>query len=344
MMSDATSLAQLAKQLVAPGKGIIAADESAATCKKRFDAVGVECTEETRRQYRQLILTAPGIEEYVSGVILYDETIRQKSDEGTPFADVLAKRGILPGIKVDKGTVELALHAGEKSTEGLDGLRDRLKEYVALGAKFAKWRAVIAIGENLPSEACVSANAHALARYAALCQEAGIVPIIEPEVLIDGDHTIEQCYEVTETLLEEVFEELAHQGVATNCTILKTSMVIAGTSAAKQSSPQEVADATTRVLNAVVPKDLAGVVFLSGGQGDEQATENLEAMNVLGKEPWPLTFSYSRAIQNPVLKLWAADTKNNVAAAQAALLFRCKMDSLAARGMYSEEMEKERMY
>lgn len=342
--SMTNTLNEIAKRMVAPGKGIIAADESNASCKKRFEAVGIPDSEENHRLYRQLLLEAPGIEEYVSGVILYDETIRQKDDAGVPFPESLAKRGILPGIKVDKGTVDLALHPEEKITEGLDGLRQRLAEYAHMGAKFAKWRAVITIGEHIPSESCISANAHTLARYAALCQEAGIVPMVEPEVLLDGDHTIERCYEVVETVLEELFEELQHQGVALDGVILKTSMVLAGKGASKQSTPQEVADATVRVLTAVVPKEIPGVVFLSGGQGDEQATSNLNEMNKLEKHPWPLTFSYSRAIQHPALQIWAADTKNNVAKAREALLFRCKMDSLASKGEYKEEMEQGRPY
>ncbi|OGG80079.1 fructose-bisphosphate aldolase [Candidatus Kaiserbacteria bacterium RIFCSPLOWO2_01_FULL_54_13] len=341
-------LAQTAKAMVSAGKGIIAADESSGTCKKRFDAVGVECTEETRRQYRTMMFETPGIEQYISGVILYDETIRQKASDGTPIADVLSKKGILPGIKVDTGAKDLALHPNEKVTEGLDGLRERLAEYKTLGAKFAKWRAVITIGESagrrIPSEACIFANAHAIARYAALCQEADIVPIIEPEVLIDGDHTIEQCFEAAETTLEEVFEELNHQGVAPEGAILKASMVIAGKKAAKQSSVEEVADQTLRVLNATVPKNLAGIVFLSGGQGDEQATAHLNKMNQSGKQPWPLSFSYSRAIQNPVLKKWAENPKANVKAAQDILLSRSKMNSLASQGKYSDELEKERPY
>lgn len=337
--------------MVAPGKGIIAADESNASCKKRFEAVGVEDTTENHRLYRQLLLEAPGIEEYVSGIILYEETFNQKDDAGVPFPQALSARGILPGIKVDKGLVELALHPGETITEGIDGLRQRLAEYAAGGAKFAKWRAAITIGENIPSEACISANAHMLARYAALCQEAGIVPMVEPEVLIDGNHTIERSYEVIETMLEELFGELVHQNVVMEGVILKTSMVIAGKQAAKQSTAQEVADATTHALHATVPKEVAGVVFLSGGQGDEQATENLNEMNrstslTAGKpaHPWPLTFSYSRAIQHPVLELWAKDPKGNVAKAREALLFRCKMDSLASKGQYSPEMEKQRPY
>jgi len=339
-----TALKETAKQMVLAGKGILAADESAGTCKKRFDSVNVPCTEDNRRDYRQTLFTTAGLEQYISGVILHDETIRQKSTEGKMLAEILSEKGIMPGIKVDGGTKDLALHGEEKITEGLDGLRERLAEYKTLGAKFAKWRAVITIGDNMPSEACISANAHALARYAALCQEADIVPMIEPEVLIDGDHTLERCFEITETTLEEVFEELAHQGVAPEGTILKASMVIAGKKAAKQSTVEEVADNTVRVLKATVPANLAGVVFLSGGQSDEQATAHLDAMNKMGKLAWPLTFSYSRAIQNPVLKKWAENPAANVAAAQEILLFRSKMNSLASQGKYSSEMETKRPY
>jgi len=341
------TLRQTAKRMIAPGKGIIAADESSGTCQKRFDAVGLECTEENRRLYRTMMFETLGLEQYISGVILYDETIRQKGGDGTPVPEILSKKGILPGIKVDTGAKDLALHPGEKVTEGLDGLRERLAEYKTMGAVFAKWRAAIAIGEEIPSEACIFANAHALARYAALCQEADIVPIIEPEVLIDGDHAIERCFEVTETTLEEVFEELNHQGVAPEGTILKASMVISGKKAAKQSTVEEVADATLRCLSVTVPKNLAGVVFLSGGQGDEQATAHLNAMNAAGKQLWPLSFSYSRAIQNPVLKKWAnppAGGPANTKAAQDTLLFRSKMNSLATQGKYSDEMEKDRPY
>ncbi len=339
-----TNLSAIAKQMVAPGHGLIAADESSGTCQKRFDAVGVPCTEDNRRAYRETLLTAPGLEQYVSGVILYDETLRQETSDGTPFTSVLADKGILPGIKVDAGVKELALHPGEKVTEGLDGLRERLAEYATLGAKFAKWRAVITIGEGIPSGACIRANAHAMARYAALCQEAGIVPIVEPEVLIDGDHSIERCYEASEAILKKTFEELAGQDVMLEGAILKASMVIAGKKAAKQSTPKEVAEATVRCLKANVPANLAGVVFLSGGQGDEQASENLDEMNKLGGVPWPLSFSYARAIQNPVLKIWAANPSANVGKAQEAVLFRSKMNSLAALGKYSSEMEKIRPY
>ncbi len=341
---DTSEIRKIAKQMVATGKGIIAADESAGTCQKRFDAVGVPCTPENRRAYRETLLTAPGLEQYVSGVILYDETLRQKTAAGEPFAEVLAKKGILPGIKVDGGAKDLALHEGEKVTEGLDGLRERLSEYSQLGAKFAKWRAVITIGNGMPSDACIHANAHAMARYAALCQEAGIVPIVEPEVLIDGDHSIEQCYEASVRALKQTFEQLAAQGVSLEGTILKASMVIAGKKAAKQSSVEEVAASTLRALKETVPTNLAGVVFLSGGQGDEQATEHLNAMNKIGTQAWPLSFSYARAIQNPVLKIWAENPNANVAKAHETLLFRAQMNGLAALGKYSSEMEKGRPY
>src|SRR3990167_8021880 len=336
------TLKSTAKKMVAPGKGILAADESSGTIKKRFDAVGVEDNEENRRAYRNTLLTTEGLEEYISGVILYDETLRQKASDGTPFAEVLSKKGILPGIKVDMGAKALALHEGEKVTEGLDKLRERLKEYRELGARFAKWRAVITIGDGIPTESCVNANAHAMARYAALCQEADIVPIVEPEVLMDGEHTIERCFEVTEEVLEETFEELSRQRVLLEGTILKASMVIAGKKATKQAPIEEVADATVRVLTTEVPKELAGIVFLSGGQSDEQATANLNKMNQLGSHPWPLSFSYGRALQNPVLKIWAENKQENVAKAQTALLFRSKMCGLATLGKYSDEMEKER--
>ena len=341
---NASTLKTVAKQMVAPGKGIIAADESAGTCQKRFDAVGVSCTEDNRRAYRQTLFSAPELEQYVSGVILYDETIRQESDDGEAFADLLVKKGILPGIKVDGGPKNLALHGDEKVTEGLDGLRERLAEYKTFGAAFAKWRAVITIGKDMPSSACIHANAHAMARYAALCQEADIVPIVEPEVLIEGDHSLEKCFEASAATLKKTFEELASQDVMLEGVILKASMVIAGKGAAQQSSAKEVAEATVRCLKENVPANLAGVVFLSGGQGDEQATENLDEMNKLGKLPWPLTFSYSRAIQNPVLKLWAANPNANVGKAQEALLFRSKMNSLASLGKYSSGMEDKRSY
>lgn len=340
---NADTLKKTARAMVAPGKGLIAADESASTCQKRFDAVGIPCTEETRRAYREVIIGAPNLEEYVSGIILFDETVRQKDSSGKPFPDVLKSRGIMPGIKVDAGAKELALHTGEKVTEGLDGLRERLAEYKKLGAEFAKWRAVITIGDSIPSAACIQANAHALARYAALCQEADIVPMVEPEVLIDGAHTIERSYEATLATLKKVFEELRGQNVLMEGVILKASMVIAGKESGDASSPDEVAEATLRCLKETAPQNLAGVVFLSGGQGDEQATANLNAMNTQ-KLPWPLSFSYSRAIQNPVLKKWAENPAANVGKAREILHFRSQMNSRAAQGTYSSEMETTRPY
>ena len=334
-------LKNTAAAILAPQKGILAADESAPTCAKRFASAGVPCTEETSREYRELLLTTPDIEKYLSGVILFDETIRQKTKDGLPFPEALIKKGIIPGIKVDAGAKELALHPGEKVTEGLDGLRERLAEYKALGARFAKWRAVITIGPNIPSQACISTNAHALARYSALCQEADIVPIVEPEVLIDGDHTIEQSYEASQAILKNLFRELADQNVALEGTILKASMVISGKESKKQASREEVAQATIKCLKENLPKNLAGVVFLSGGQSDEQATEHLNLINKIGKVPWRLTFSYARAIQNPVLKLWAA---KKIELAKQVYLFRAKANALASAGIYDPSSEKNRPY
>lgn len=331
-----------AKAMVAAGKGLLAADESSGTVAKRFDSVNHENTEESRRQWRQMLLTAEGVEQYLSGVILFDETIRQKDDQGTPFADVLKQKGIIPGIKVDKGAKDLALHEGEKVTEGLDGLRERFEEYAQMGAGFAKWRAVITItGDELPSEACLHANSHAMARYAALAQEAGIVPIVEPEVLLDGDHSIERCYEVTARTLKALFHSLEDQGVLLEGVILKASMVLSGKDAPNRADVQTVAEQTVKCLKENVPENLAGVVFLSGGQTEEEATAHLDAMNKIGGLPWPLTFSYSRAIQNPVLKLWAAGEKDK---ALAAYLHRCEANSLAAEGKWSEDFEKDRPY
>ncbi len=327
-----------AKAMVATGKGLLAADESSGTADKRFEAVGLEKTEENRRAYRQLLLTADGVEQYLSGVILFDETIRQKDDSGTPFADVLKAKGIIPGIKVDMGAKDLALHEGEKVTEGLDGLRERFAEYAKLGAGFAKWRAVITIiGDKAPTEACMVANAHALARYAALAQEAGIVPVVEPEVLLDGDHSIERCYEATSETLKMLFWQLKNQGVLLEGTILKASMVLSGKDSPNRADVQTVAEQTVKCLKEQVPVELAGVVFLSGGQEDVEATAHLDAMNKIGGLPWPLSFSYSRAIQNPVLKLWAA---KDAEGAKAAYLKRCEANSLAAQGKWSEAFEK----
>jgi fructose-bisphosphate aldolase class I len=337
---DKALLSKTAAAMVAKGKGILAADESAGTCDKRFKSVGVECTEENRRAYRGLLFSAPGVEQYVSGVILFDETIRQKSDDGTPFAQYLAQKGVVPGIKVDKGAMDLALCPGEKVTEGLDGLRGRLAEYFKLGARFAKWRAVITIGEAIPTHSCLYANAHALARYAALCQEASIVPIIEPEVLLDGSHTIERCEEVTEATLRATYAALAAYDVSVEHTILKASMVVSGKDNARQAGVGEVAERTVRVLKRTVPAAQPGVVFLSGGQSDIDATAHLNAMVAMGGMPWPLTFSYSRALQNPALKTWRGQAAN-VQAAQRAFAHRARMNGLACQGKWKPELEKQ---
>lgn len=328
--------------MVARGKGLIAADESAHTCETRFNAVGLSCTEETRRDFREVLLGAPGMEEYVSGVILFDETIRQKTSDGTPFAQMLSSHGILPGIKVDAGTKDFGEHASEKITEGLEGLPRRMWEYAALGAKFAKWRAIITIGPDMPSDRCISANADALAKYARISQENGLVPIIEPEILIDGDHSIEACFEATSQTLARVFLELTSQAVAFDAIILKASMVIAGTDAPQKSSPEDVAKWTLKCLSEHVSAEIPGVVFLSGGQSDEQATANLNAMNKAGGAAWPLTFSYSRAIQHPVLDIWAHE--HDKEKARAALMFRLKMNSLASTGTYDPRFETQRPY
>lgn len=328
------TLQEIAKAMVAPGKGVLAIDESSGTIKKRFIEVGVEDSEEHRRKYRQLLITAP-VERYISGMILYDETLRQKTDDGKAFPDVLRGNGIIPGIKVDTGAKPLALHEGELVTEGLDGLRERLAEYKALGAQFAKWRAVISIGADLPSEACVSSNAHALGRYAALCQEAGLVPMVEPEVLLDGDHTIRKCYDVTAHVLTRLFEELDQQGVDPAGTILKTSMVLSGKDCEDQADLTAIAEMTVRCLKENVPRNLAGIVFLSGGQSDEDSTVRLNEMNKMFRDlPWPLSFSYGRALQRPVLAAWA-DDMNDVDRAQRALVERSLANSLAAKGEYS---------
>jgi fructose-bisphosphate aldolase class I len=327
-------LEDIAQAMVAPGKGIIAIDESTNTIKKRFEAVGVENTEEHRRAYREMLLTTPKLGEHISGAILYDETLRQATKAGVAFAEVMRSSGILPGIKVDKGTQPLAGFPGELVTEGLDGLRERLKEYAKLGAKFAKWRAVITISEDTPSGTCIDANTHALARYAALCQEQGIVPMVEPEVLMDGNHDIETCYEVTEATLRSLFGALYEQNVLIEGIILKASMVLPGKSCLEQVSIEEVAVATLRCLKASVPANLPGIVFLSGGQSDEAATAHLNAMNQLGNSPWPLSFSYGRAMQQAALKIWGEDTAGNLAAAQATVHERALANGLAALGKY----------
>jgi len=334
-----SELAKVAQAMVARGKGILAADESTGTIGKRFQSINVENTEENRRAYRDLLFSAKGVGEHVSGVILYDETLRQKSANGTPFPEMLGKLGILPGIKVDGGTKDMALCPGETITEGLDGLAKRCAEYVKLGAKFAKWRAVITIGAGIPSSACIIANAHALARYGAICQAEGLVPIIEPEVLMDGDHTIERCEIATEAALREVFAALAAQRVAPEQMVLKPSMVISGKSCARQAGVDEVAERTLRLLKRCVPAAVPGIAFLSGGQSDELATAHLDAMNRLGGGPWTLSFSYGRALQQPALKAWHGSAAN-VGAAQAALLHRANMNGLAAMGQYRADLEK----
>src|SRR3990167_4570728 len=325
-------LAETAQAMVAPGKGIIAIDESNNTIKKRFDGVGIECTEDNRRAYRQMLLTTPGLNEQISGAILYDETLRQKSSDGVPFTQIMMAKGIIPGIKVDKGPQPLAGFPGEVVTEGLDGLRERLKEYAQLGARFAKWRAVINIGEDIPSGTCIEANSHMLARYAALCQEAGIVLMVEPEVLMDGDHDIDICYEVTEVTLRSLFAALYDQNVMLEGTILKASMVVSGKSCPDQAGVEEVAELTMRCLKSTVPATLPGIVFLSGGQSDFDATAHLNAMNQLGAKPWPLSFSYGRAMQSAALKLWSADLVGKVAEAQQTVFARARDNGLAALG------------
>jgi len=337
---DNSLLSKSAAAMLARGKGVLAADESSGTCEKRFKTVGAECTEETRRTYRGLLFTTPGAEQYISGVILFDETLRQKTNDGMLFPEYLAKKGILPGIKVDKGAMDLALCPGEKVTEGLDGLRPRLAEYFKLGARFAKWRAVITIGEAIPSHACIYANAHALARYAALCQEASIVPMIEPEVLLEGNHTVERCEEVTEATLRATYAAMAAHHVSLEHLILKTSMVVSGKECSRQAPVDEVAERTIRVLKRTVPAAQPGIVFLSGGQSDEAATAHLNAMAAMKGVPWPLTFSYSRALQNPALKAWRGQTAN-AAAAQKAFRHRAHMNGLAAQGKWKPELEKQ---
>lgn len=323
--------------MVAPGKGVLAADESSPTISKRFAALGIPSTLELRRQYREALFTAPGIDSYVSGVILYDETLRQATADGTPFPEVLASRGILPGIKVDTGAKPLVGAPGETITEGLDGLRERVAEYYELGARFAKWRAVINIGAGKPSRNALHANAHALARYAALCQEGGLVPIVEPEVLMDGDHDLARCDEVTHETLAEVFSQLRLAGIDFEGMILKPSMVINGTKG-PAASVQEVAEATVRCLLDCVPASVPGIAFLSGGQASQVATEHLDAMNRLGPHPWTLTFSYGRALQDDALRTWSGDA-NNRAAAQEVLLLRTKCNGEAALGQYDRALE-----
>jgi fructose-bisphosphate aldolase class I len=327
-------LPEIAEAMVARGKGIIAIDESNATIKKRFDSVGVENTEENRRAYREMLLTTPGLAEHISGAILYDETLRQKTKDGVPFTKVMMDNGILPGIKVDKGTTPLAGFPGEVVTDGLDGLRERLNEYAGLGAKFAKWRAVININieDGMPSDTCIEANAHALARYAALCQEAGIVPMVEPEVIMDGEHDIDDCFVVTEKVLRALFNALYQHNVMLEGTILKASMVIPGKDCPDQATAEIVADYTVQCLKSAVPAALPGIVFLSGGQSDEDATAHLNEMNKMENLPWPLSFSYGRAMQSAALKIWGQDIVNNVAKAQETVHARARDNGLAAMG------------
>jgi fructose-bisphosphate aldolase class I len=332
-------LNRVAEAMVAPGRGILAADESSGTIKKRFDTIGVESTADSRRDYRELLFRTDAMSKYISGVILYDETIRQNAKDGTPLVKVIEKAGALPGIKVDKGTKPLPFCPNEVITEGLDGLRERLVEYRGLGAKFAKWRAVIDIGADIPSYAGIMTNAHALARYAALCQDEGIVPIVEPEVLMDGDHDADRCYAVTEWVLKTVFEQLYDQRVALEGMVLKPNMVISGKKAKQRAGVDEVAEKTVRVLKARVPAAVPGIAFLSGGQSDEEATAHLDAMNKIGGLPWSLTFSYGRALQAAPQKTWAGKNEN-VAAAQRAFAHRAMMNGLPAMGQWKRDLEK----
>jgi fructose-bisphosphate aldolase class I len=335
----AQELAGTAKALVAPGKGILAADESTSTITKRFKSISLPSTEENRRAYREMLFTTKGLGQFISGMILYDETIRQKTHDGISIPELLNRQGIIPGIKVDKGAKPMAHFPGEKITEGLDGLRERLEEYRALGARFTKWRAVLTIGDGIPTCTCIDANAQALARFAALSQEMGLVPIVEPEVLMDGDHTIERCQEVTEAALKCVFAALFDHRVALEEMLLKPNMIVPGEKSSRQASVQNVAEITVRSLKRFVPAAVPGIVFLSGGQSDILATQHLNAMNQLGKAPWELGFSYGRALQAPALKAWGG-APANVAAGQKALYHRARCNSLARDGRYSEEIEK----
>lgn len=333
-------LAKVAEAMVTPGKGILAADESTGSIKKRLDSINTPSTEETRRDYREMLFSAKeGMSKYISGVILFDETIRQKGKNGTPLVDLIKSTGAIPGIKLDAGAKPLALSPKETVTEGLDGLRERIKEYVGLGAQFAKWRAVIDIGQGLPTHNSIHANAHALARYAALCQEGGLVPIVEPEVLMEGNHDIDTCMKVSEWALNELYRELYYAGVVLEGTILKPNMVVSGKDCPKQASREEVAEKTVTVLKRCVPSAVPGIAFLSGGQSDEDATAHLHYMNAIGNLPWKLTFSYGRALQAAALKTWKGKAEN-VAAAQKAFNHRAEMNALAATGKWSQKLEK----
>jgi fructose-bisphosphate aldolase, class I len=331
-------LETVAQSMVAKGKGILAADESMGTIKRRFDSIKIESSDQNRRAYRDLLFTTKGLEEAISGVILFDETIRTAALDGTPFPQLLSKKGIMPGIKVDKGPVDIPGFPGEVVTEGLDGLRARVKEYKELGAKFAKWRAVITIGDAIPTYTCLETNAHALARYAALCQEGGIVPIVEPEVLLDGSHTIERCQEVTEQALKVTFTALFLQRIHLEGMILKPSMVVSGKDNPRQAGVEEVAQRTIQCLKRTVPAAVPGIAFLSGGQSAESATAHLNAMNAMGPHPWQVSFSYARALQDPALKAWKGEAAN-VAAAQKIFYHRAKCNSAARSGLYNKQME-----
>lgn len=331
-------LESVARAMVAKGKGILAADESMGTIKRRFDSIKIESNESNRRAYREMLFTTKGIEEAISGVILFDETLRTAASDATPFPQVLSKKGIIPGIKVDKGPVDLPGFPGEVVTEGLDGLRARVKEYKDLGAKFAKWRAVIGIGDGIPTYTCLEANAHALARYAALCQEGGLVPIVEPEVLLDGAHAVERCQEVTEQTLKVTFNALFLHRVYLEGMILKPSMVVSGKECPQQAGVEEVAERTIRCLKRTVPAAVPGIAFLSGGQSAERATEHLNAMNAMGPHPWEVSFSYARALQDPALKAWKGEA-GNIAAAQKIFYHRAKCNSAARSGKYTKQME-----
>jgi fructose-bisphosphate aldolase class I len=337
---DIAELNKVAEAMVAPGRGILAADESSGTIKKRFDAIGADCTADSRRDYRELLFrSTDAMSKYISGVILYDETIRQTAKDGTPLVKLIEKAGAIPGIKVDKGTKPLPFCPGEVITEGLDGLRERLADYRRLGAKFAKWRAVIDIGAGIPSHTCVASNAQALARYAALCQDEGIVPIVEPEVLMDGDHDMERCYQVTEWTLKTVFMELYYARVALEGMVLKPNMIVPGKKSGRRAPVEQVAEQTVKLLKACVPAAVPGIAFLSGGQSDEDATAHLDAMNRIGGLPWKLTFSYGRALQAAPQKAWSGKSEN-VPAAQRAFTHRAMMNGLAALGQWKQDLEK----
>src|SRR5215475_270034 len=335
-----TELNKIARAMTAPGRGLLAADESTGTIKRRFDAIGVESTVDNRRDYRELLFRATdGMRPYISGVILFDETLRQSARDGTPLAKIIEQAGALPGIKVDLGAKAMAGFPDEVLTEGLDGLRERLVEYRGLGAKFAKWRAVITIGDGIPTFGCIMTNAHALGRYAALCQDEDIVPIVEPEVLMDGDHDAERCYVITEWLLKTVFEQLYYQKVALEGMVLKPNMVVAGKKSKNRAGVDEVAEKTVKLLKACVPAAVPGIAFLSGGQSDEEATAHLDAINRIGGLPWHVTFSYGRALQAAPQKAWSGRSEN-VAAAQRAFIHRAMMNSLATRGQWKQDLEK----